>query len=246
MTSASPEQSADQRRTARIAGWLFIATFVTAIVGLLLYDPVLNDSDYIVGAGDDARVSLGALLEVLLIVANIGTAIVLFPLLRRQSESLALGYVAARVVEGVAIAVGIISVMSIVTLREDFAGAAGTDAASLLVTGEALVAVKDWSFVLGPGFCVAVGNGMLLGYLMYRSGLVPRGMAMLGLIGGPLIFVASTAVLFGAFEAGDPAHFLLSIPEIAWEASLGVYLVVKGFRPSPILLGARRQAPAAG
>lgn len=224
------------RRTARLVGWLFIATFVTAIAGLLLYDPVLNDSDYIIGSGDDARVALGALLEVLLIAANIGTAIFLYPILKRQSEGLALGFVASRIVEGAAIAIGIIAVMSILTLREDFAGAAGADAASLLVTGEALVAVKDWSFVMGPGFCVAVGNGMLLGYLMYRSGLVPPRMAMLGLIGGPLLFVASTIVLFGGFEAGDPGHFLMSIPEIAWEASLGVYLIVKGFRPqSPLL-----------
>jgi hypothetical protein len=124
---------------------------------------------------------------------------------------------------------------SIVTLREDFAGAAGADAASLLITGEALVAVKDWTFVLGPGFCVAVGNGMLLGYLMHRSGLVPRGMAMLGLIGGRLLFASSVAVVFGAYEAGDGAHFLTSIPEIAWEASLGIYLIARGFRPSPIL-----------
>lgn len=155
--------------------------------------------------------------------------------MKRQSEILALGFVASRIVEGVAIAIGIIAVMSIVTVRDDFAGTAGADASSLLITGEALVAVKDWSFVMGPGFCVAVGNGLILGYLMYRSGLVPRGMAMLGLIGGPLIFVASTVVLFGAFEPGDPAHFVMSIPEIAWEASLGIYLIVKGFRPSPIL-----------
>jgi Domain of unknown function (DUF4386) len=229
------EQSPAQRQTARVVGWLFIATFVTAIGGLLLYDAVLNDGDYIVGTGEDARVSFGALLEVLLIVANIGTAILLFPILKRQSEGLALGFVASRVIEGAAIAIGIIAVMSIVTLRDDFAGVADADTASLLVTGEALVDVKDWSFVIGPGFCVAVGNGMLLGYLMYRSGLVPPRMAMLGLIGGPLVFVASTVVLFGGFEAGDPGHFLLSIPEIAWELSLGIYLIVKGFRPSPIL-----------
>lgn len=236
------EQSPAQRRTARIVGWLFVATFITSIAGLLLYDPVLNDSDYIVGGGDDARVSLGALLEVLLIVTNIGTAVLLFPILKRQSESLALGFVASRIVEGLAIAIGIIAVMSIVTLRDDFAGAAGADASSLLITGEALVAVKDWSFVMGPGFCVAIGNGLILGYLMYRSGLVPRGMAMLGLVGGPLIFVASTVVLFGGFEPGDPAHFAMSIPEIAWEASLGIYLIVKGFKPSPVLSTAKQAA----
>jgi hypothetical protein len=229
----------DPRKSARIAGWLFVATFVTAIAGLLLYDPALNDSEFILGGGDDAGVSMGALLEVLLIAANVGTAVVLFPFLRRQSESLALGYVAARTLEGFAIGVGIIAVMTMVTLRDD----ATADPASLLAAGETLVAVKDWSFVMGPGFCVAFGNGMILGYLMYRSGLVPRKMALLGLVGGPLIFVASTAVLFGAIEAGDSAHFLLSIPEIAWEASLGVYLIVKGFRPVA-LTGGDREAGA--
>ena len=216
-------------------GWLFVATFVTSIAGLLLYDPVLNDTNYIVSAGDDARVSLGALLEVLLVITNIATAIVLFPILKRQSEGLALGYVASRVVESTIIAVGIISVMSIVTLRGDFAGVAGADVASLNIAGQSLVAVHKWTFLLGPGFCVGLGNGLILGYLMYRSGLVPRRMAMLGLVGGPLIFASCIAVLFGAYEQTDGTHFLFSIPEIAWEASLGIYLIVKGFKPSPIL-----------
>ena len=133
--------------------------------------------------------------------------------------------------------------LSIVTLRE--AGAAGADASSLLITGESLVAIHDWTFLFGPGFCVGVGNGLMLGYLMYRSGLVPRRMAMLGLIGGPLIFVSATAVLFGAYEQTEGWHFLASIPEIAWEASLGIYLIVKGFKPSPILSQAGRQRPIA-
>lgn len=172
-------------------------TFVSAIAGLLLYDPVLNDADYIVSAGSDTRVSFGALFEVILVIANIVTAIVLFPILKRQSESLALGYVASRIVESVIIAVGIISVLSVVTLRDDFAGVAGADPSSLNIAGQSLVAVHDWTFLLGPGFCVGLGNGLILGYLMYRSGLVPRRMAMLGLVGGPLIFASSIAILFG-------------------------------------------------
>jgi hypothetical protein len=122
--------------------------------------------------------------------------------------------------------------MSVVTLREDFAGA-GADAGSLTVAGESLVAIHDWTFLLGPGFCVGV-NGIVLGWLMYRSGLVPRQIAMLGVIGGPLIFVSSAAVLFGAYEQ-DGAHFFFSIPEIAFEASIAIYTIWKGFRPSPIL-----------
>jgi hypothetical protein len=161
---------------------LFALTVVTSIAGLLLYDPVLNDADYILGDGADTRVQLGAC-EIFLAITNIGTAVVLWPIVKRQSETLALSYVASRVVESVIIVVGLISLLSVVTLREDFAGA-GADAGSLTVAGESLVAIHDWTFLLGPGFCVGV-NGLLLGYLFYRSGLVPRPIAMLGLIGGP-------------------------------------------------------------
>ena len=173
MAMPSPEQ----QQRARIFGVLFAATFVTSIAGLLLYDPVLNDADYILGDGADTRIQLGALCEILLAITNIGTAVVLWPIVRRQSETLALSYVASRVVESIIIVVGLISLLSVVTLREDFAGA-GADAGSLTVAGESLVAIHDWTFLLGPGFGVGV-NGLLLGYLFYRSGLVPRWMAML-------------------------------------------------------------------
>jgi hypothetical protein len=229
MAMPSPEQ----QQRARIVGVLFGLTFITAIAGLILYDPVLNDADYILGEGADTRIQLGALCEIFLATTNIGTAVVLWPIVKRQSETLALSYVASRVVESTVIAVGLISLLSVVTLREEFAGA-GADAGSLTVAGESLVAIHDWTFLLGPGFCVGV-NGLLLGYLMYRSGLVPRQIAMLGLIGGPLIFVSSTAVLFGAYEQTEGAHFVLSLPELAFEASIAIYLIVKGFKPSPIL-----------
>jgi len=130
---------------------------------------------------------------------------------------------------------GIVSVLSVVTLRQDVGGASAADGASLVLVGRSLVAIHDWTFLLGPGFCSGFGNGLLLGYLMYKSGLVPRGMALLGLIGGPLIFASGIAILFGAFKNGSPAANLAALPEIAWEASLTVYLIVKGFKPSPIL-----------
>jgi hypothetical protein len=243
MTITAPERSrvaarepaidpADQR-AARIAGVLFILTFITAIAARILFDPVRNDLDYIVGAGADTRVFLGASMELLLIVTNIGTAVVLFPILRRQNETLALGYVTARLVECTFIAVGLLSLLSVVTLRQD---AAGADGDSLVLAGQSLVAIYEWTFVLGPGIVVGIGNGLILGYLMYRSGLVPRGMAMLGLIGGPLICASGLAVMFGAFDAGSAEQGIASIPEIAWEASLGIYLAVKGFKASsPIL-----------
>ena len=200
------------RKTAFIAGLLFIITFVVSIpAALFLYTPVLDHTDYILGAGADNRIAFGALLEMILIVANIGTAVVLFPILKRQNETLSLGYVAARIMESMFIAVGLLSLMAIVTLRQDLAGT-GTDAASLDALGRSLVAIHDWTFLLGPGWIVGLGNGLILGYLMYKSELVPRGMAWLGLIGGPLIIISGTAVLFGAIEPGSSAQVIATIP----------------------------------
>jgi hypothetical protein len=239
MSTPLPEQSPRQRRLALIAGVWFVITFVASIPALLLYDPVLNDIGYITGAGADTRVQLGALLEIVTAIAGIATAVVLFPIVKRQSESIALGYVATRVLESTIIVVGLISLLAVVTLRQDPAGAGGSDPAVLETVGRSLVAIKDWTFLLGPAFCAGLGNGLLLGYLMYRSGLVPRRMALLGLIGGPVSVVGAIFVLFGAWEQTSSIQGILTLGEIAWEASLGIYLIVKGFRPSPILDDAR-------
>lgn len=223
---------ASHRRIARITGWLFIVTFVTSIPAVFLYTPVLDNARYVLGGGADTCVFFGALLEMILIVANIGTAVALFPILKRQNEGLALGYVTARLVESAFILVGILSVLAVVTLRQD---AAGADGGSLVVAGRSLVAIHDWTFLLGPGFVVGIGNGLLLGYLMYRSGLVPRRMAMLGLIGGPLIILSGIGVLFGLFDSGSSPQVIATVPEFFWELSLGIYLIVKGFSPSPFV-----------
>jgi len=225
---------ADDQRNARIFGVLFIVTFLTSIPALALYQPVLDDpAGYIAGGGKDNQIYLGVLLELLLIIANVGTAVVVFPILRRQNEVLALGYVAARIVECVFIAGGIIAVLGIVSLRQD-----SPDAASLAVS---LAAIKDWTFLLGPGFIVGWGNGLILGYLMYSSRLVPRGMAMLGLIGGSLIILSGIGVLFDWWNAGGTVQAIATIPEFLWELSLGVYAAVWGFRrDSPILSPAAR------
>jgi hypothetical protein len=155
-----------------------------AIAALPLYSSVLDDPRYILGAGTDAQVRLGAFLEFIVVIANIGTAVVLYPIVKRQNQVVALGYVATRIVESMIIAVGIFSLLSIVTLRQDLAGS-GADSASLVTAGRSLVALHDWTFLFGPGMLAGLGNGILLGYLLYRSGLVPRRLAMLGLIGGP-------------------------------------------------------------
>lgn len=225
------------RKTALVVGVLFVITYVTSITAKLVLYPPLFEADYILGSGTDTRVLWGAFLEMILIIANVGTAVVLYPVLKRQHEALAHGFVTARVMESVFIAVGVLSVLTIVTLRQDVGGAEGEDAAALSTVGHALVVLQEWTFNLGPGFIVGVGNGMILGYLMYRSGLVPRGMAWFGLVGGPLLCLSGTLVIFGVIEAGSVWVGLATGPEFIWELSLGIYLIVKGFRPSPITSG---------
>ena len=224
MTRSAHSSSSDQR-AARLFGALFLLTFVTSIAGVLLYGPVLDHEAYVLTGGADGRIALGALLEVGLVVTNIGTAVVLFPIARRHSETLALSWVASRIVESTVIAIGAISLLSIVTLHQDATG----DAGALLVQAHALVAVHDWTFLFGPGFCVGIGNGIILGALMWKSGLVPRRMALLGLVGGPLILIRATLILFDVVEPGDPTD-VLAVPEILWELSLGLYPLIKGFR----------------
>jgi hypothetical protein len=221
------------QQIARVFGVLYLITFITSIPALFVFfAPVLDDPRYILGPGADTSVAWGAFLEMILIIAQIGTAVVVFPLLRRQNEILALGYVTARVMESVFTAVGIVSLLTIVTLRQE--ATAGADAASLLTAGESLVALKNWTFLLGPGFMVGVGNGLILGYLMYTSRLVPRGMAVVGLIGGPLIIVTGVGVIFGVIEAGGAVQAIATIPEALWELGLGIWPIVRGFNTSAI------------
>ena len=221
--------SADQKR-ARWSGVLYLITFVTSIPALLLYEPVLRHPvGYIASGGHDKRILLGALLELLLIIANIGTAVVIVPIMRRRYEELSIGYVTARLFECTFILVGIVAMLGIITLHREAAGAnEGTVAYTL-------AAIKDWTFLLGPGWVVGWGNGLILGYMMYRTQLVPRAWTWLGLIGGPLLIIAGTIVMFG----GNPASALkgpASIPEALWELFLGVYCTVWGFRrDAPIL-----------
>ena len=221
----------DQHR-ARVFGVLYLVTFATSIPALWLFQPVLDDPvAYIAGAGQDNRIVFGALLELLLIIANIGTAVVIYPIVRRQSEELALGYVAARLFECTFILVGIVAVLGVVTLQREVAGEAE---GSIAYT---LAGLKDWTFLLGPGWVVGWGNGLILGYLMYSSGLVPRKATWLGLVGGPLIIVSGTLVMFDVADAGGTLQGLATIPEGLWELFLGIYCTFKGFRSSAPILG---------
>ena len=197
------------RRTALAVGVLFILTFITSIGAVFAYGSILSDPNYITSAGADGRVFLGAFLELGLILTNIGCATVLFPLLKKQNEGLALAYVAARLVECTFILIGILSV-----------------------------------FLLGPGLTDGVGTGLILGYLMYRSGLVSRRMALFGVVGGPLLAASGIAVLMGVIPQGSSVQGIATAPEFIWEAFLGLWLTFKGFSRSPI--ASSYAAPAGG
>ena len=223
--------SEDQKR-ARVFGVLFLITYVTSIGALALFQSVLDDpAGYIAGDGKDSQIYLGAFLELLLIISNVGTAVVLYPIVRRQNELLAIGYVAARIIECVFIAGGIILVLGVVSLRQD-----SPDAADLAVS---LAALKDWTFLFGPGMIVPFGNGLILGYLMYKSGLVPRWMPWLGLIGGPLLLIGNIGVLFDWWDQTGAVSILV-VPEFLWELFLGIYAAVWGFRKDAPILSPRR------
>ncbi|HYI32015.1 MAG TPA: DUF4386 domain-containing protein [Glaciibacter sp.] len=224
------------RRTAVVAGVFFLLTEIGAIVGALLYTPLLNGPDYIVSPGDDTSVFLGACFEVILVISAVGTAVTLYPILKRQNEALAIAYVSARVLEAAVIVVGIISLLAVVTLRQDLAASADADAAMLVTVGSSLLAIHEWTFFFGPGIALGIGS-VLLASLMYTTRLVPRAIAVLGLVGGALICASSVAVLFGAYEQVSTIGLVVALPVFAWEVSLAVWLIAKGFRAVPVLTG---------
>ncbi|MFE9798488.1 DUF4386 domain-containing protein [Streptomyces goshikiensis] len=218
----------ETRRLAVVAGALFLVTEVAAIGGLALYRPVLDGPGYVVGSGADTRVFLGALCELVLALAVMGTGAALYPVLRRRGEAAAVGYVCGRLLEAAVIVVGIVSVLAVVTLRRSAGPSGAADAASLVTAGKALVALHDWTFLLGPNFVLGA-NTLVLACLLYTSRLVPRALAVLGLAGGALICASATAVLFGVYEQVSVAGSLAALPVFAWEVTLAVRLLFKGF-----------------
>jgi hypothetical protein len=216
----------------RVFGWFFLATFLTSIPAYFIgYAKMLDDPGLIAGGTDPTTgIATGAALEILVIIANVATAVVAYPILKRESEMGAVGYVSARLVEAMFIAIGIVSALAFLLMRQD------ATATSAPVLGEAFVALYRRAFLVGPGFFAGLANGVILGYLMYRSELVPRGMTWLGLIGGPLVMISGVLVMFDAIERGGAVQAVATIPEFFWELSLSIYCIVKGFRlSSPVL-----------
>jgi hypothetical protein len=223
------------RKTALVAGVFYLITFIS-IPTLAIYRPILNHQDWIISSGGHTSVLVGGLLEVIVALAGIGTAVTLYPVVKRENEGLALGFVASRVVEGIMIFTGVVSLLSLVTLHQNLGAAAGANAASLVASGASHVAVYHWTFLLSQSLMPGI-NAVLLGTLMYRSRLVPRIIPLMGLIGGPLLIIAVFASLLGQHSSLTGLATLPVIPVAAWELSLGVWLTVKGFTPSLITAG---------
>jgi hypothetical protein len=223
-------QMSSTRKIAFVAGVFYLITFIS-IPTLALYGPVRNHQDWILGSGGHTGVLVGGFLEVVVALAGIGTAVTLYPVVKRQNEGAALGFVTARVLEAGMIFTGVVSLLSLVTLRQDLGGAAGANAAALVTTSASHVAVYNWTFLLSQSLMPAF-NALLLGSLMYRARLVPRIIPLVGLIGAPFLICTVIVTLFGGMKLGSPQF--AAVPVAAWELSLGLWLVVKGFRPSPI------------
>ena len=223
------------RKTALVAGIFYLITFIS-IPTLALYGPVKNHRDWILGSGGHTAVLVGGFLEVIVALAGIGTAVTLYPVVKRQNEGAALGFVAARILEASMIFAGVVSLLSLVTLRQHLGAAAGANTAALVTTAASHVAVYNWAFLLGQSLMPGI-NALLLGSLMYRSRLVPRVIPVIGLIGAPILIIAVIATLFRGTVPPPSWAVLAALPVAAWELSLGLWLVIKGFKPSPITAG---------
>jgi Domain of unknown function (DUF4386) len=224
------------RRTALVAGVLYLLTFVS-IPTLGLYVAV-HDPNYILGPGPDTAVLVGGILEVIVALAGVGTAVALFPVLKRQNEGMALGFVGSRVLEGAGILAGVACLLSIVSLRQAGAGTAA------LVTAQTLAILYDRIFLLSQSLMPAV-NDLLLGFLLYQSRLVPRALPLIAFAGAPLLLASDAAVLFSLVDRTSPATALAALPVAIFEFSVGVYLLVKGFKSAPILSSDTRDAAEA-
>lgn len=220
------------RKHSLAAGIFYVVTFVS-IPTLVLYNSVKTDPNFILGAGSDNPVLWGAILEIIVALAGIGTAIALFPVVRRQNESLAIGFVATRTLEAAMIFVGVVSIVSLVALQQDFSTTAGSDSAALVYSGASHAATYQWAFTVGQSLMPGI-NAILLGTLMYRSRLVPRILPIIGLIGAPLLISSTLATVAGLNEPLSAWSALSALPIAVWEFSLGAYLIVKGFKRTPI------------
>jgi hypothetical protein len=229
-----PPRMQPMRKIALLAGGAYLVTFAASIPQLELFADVIADpTGYISNPGSNAALQWGSVLELLTAASGIATAVLLYPVTRRVSRGAAIGFVTTRVVEAALIMVGVVSILSVITLQQHFAGATGAEAEALGVAGESLVAMRQWTFLLGPGVMAGV-NDLVLGYILYRSGLVGRAIPIIGLVGGPLILLSDVATILGFWGQVSEAGMVFALPVAVFEFSVGVHLIVKGFRPEAL------------
>ncbi|MEW9698573.1 DUF4386 domain-containing protein [Paenibacillus sp. SI8] len=222
------------KKAEKIVGVLFILAAITAIIGLILYNPILKGPDYLIkGSEHGNQVILGALMELILVISAVGTATTMFPFLRKYNETIALWHVCFRFLEAVIITVGVISVLSLLTLSREFVAAGAPGTASFQVSGTLLKAVHDWTFLLGPNFMLGI-NTMMYSYIFYKSKLVPRFIPILGMTGAALVFICALLVMFGVIQQVSVLGAILALPVAANELILAVWLIVKGFNESAL------------
>jgi Domain of unknown function (DUF4386) len=233
-TTTARRRTDPTRKIALAAGVAYLVTFAASIPQLKLFAAVIADpAGYISNPGSNAALQWGSVLEFLTAASGVATAVLLYPVARRVSRSAAIGFVTSRVVEATLILVGVVCILSVVTLQQHLAGATGAQAQALGVAGESLVAMRQWTFLLGPGVMAGV-NDLILGYVLYRSGLVGRIIPIIGLVGGPVILVSDLATILGVWDQVSTPALLLALPVAVFEFSVGVHLTVRGFRPAAL------------
>ena len=237
MTSTDPT-----RRAAFAAGVLYLLTFIGSIPGTLLMAPVLDDPAYVTGPGAATQIGLAAVFEMVNVLALIFTAIAVFSVVKREHESLALGFVATRSFEAAVIVIGVVAILAVSTLQQQ--AATSSDPAALVPVANALVDVRDWTMVLGPS--MAAFNALMFGSLLFRARLVPRAIPALGLVGAPLLISWAAGTMLGLTEPGTAWHGIAVMPFFFWELAVGLWMTFKGFsRTSPIVVAAMAEASPA-
>ena len=222
------------RDIAIFVGVLYILAAVTAIIGFALYQPILNDPEYIIkGSANETQVIWGAFNELILAFSIIGISVMMYPIVNKENENIAIGYVCFRIVEAILIIIGIISLLSIVTLSQEFVTSVAPNASSYLIAGKLLVILHNWTFLFGPNLALGPST-LMMSYFLYDSKLVPRFISVMGLVGGTLILACALLVMFGVFLQVSIWGAIFAIPVFAYEMSLAVWLIVKGFNSSVV------------
>ncbi len=218
------------RKTSIIVGVLFITATVTSILGGSLISSVIDSpDDFLNVSSNENQIIIGCLLVLVDALAVIFIAILVFPILKKYNEGLALGYIGLRIFEGVVFIIGVISILAILTLSQEYvAGTLEAPYSQGLVA--LLLGVYDWSWLVGPLIFFALST-LPFYYLLYQSKLIPQWLSGWGLIGGILVTLFGLLAMFG-FDTTSTISMFLFLPIAVQEMALAVWLIVKGFNPS--------------